>query len=137
MIALFIKWIQMCVLFFFKQKTAYEMRISDWSSDVCSSDLHRAGRVVPKFEHRRLAVAGKRVEFRGRASSARELLSRHDVLDRQSGSRPRTGSRAGSAARPKPERGSVDRRSVVWGKSVAVRGDLGGRRIIKKKTPNR
>src|SRR3546814_3659051 len=28
-------------LFFFKQKTAYEMRISDWSSDVCSSDLDR------------------------------------------------------------------------------------------------
>src|SRR3546814_9199492 len=28
--------------FFFKQKTAYEMRISDWSSDVCSSDLRRA-----------------------------------------------------------------------------------------------
>src|SRR3546814_13857070 len=28
-------------LFFFKQKTAYEMRISDWSSDVCSSDLCR------------------------------------------------------------------------------------------------
>src|SRR3546814_3467092 len=31
-----------CVyVFFFKQKTAYEMRISDWSSDVCSSDLVR------------------------------------------------------------------------------------------------
>src|SRR3546814_3611776 len=28
-----------CVFFFFKRKTAYEMRISDWSSDVCSSDL--------------------------------------------------------------------------------------------------
>src|SRR3546814_9947150 len=28
-----------CSFFFFKQKTAYEMRISDWSSDVCSSDL--------------------------------------------------------------------------------------------------
>src|SRR3546814_10301892 len=28
-------------IFFFKQKTAYEMRISDWSSDVCSSDLGR------------------------------------------------------------------------------------------------
>src|SRR3546814_10698630 len=27
------------ILFFFKQKTAYEMRISDWSSDVCSADL--------------------------------------------------------------------------------------------------
>src|SRR3546814_7642096 len=31
-----------CVFFFFKQKTAYEMRISDWSSDVCSSDLQAA-----------------------------------------------------------------------------------------------
>src|SRR3546814_7292827 len=31
------------VFFFFKQKTAYEMRISDWSSDVCSSDLWRVG----------------------------------------------------------------------------------------------
>src|SRR3546814_3586313 len=31
------------VFFFFKQKTAYEMRISDWSSDVCSSDLARCG----------------------------------------------------------------------------------------------
>src|SRR3546814_3089959 len=31
--------VQMCGFFFFKQKTAYEMRISDWSSDVCSSDL--------------------------------------------------------------------------------------------------
>src|SRR3546814_17658413 len=30
-------------MFFFKQKTAYEMRISDWSSDVCSSDLKAAG----------------------------------------------------------------------------------------------
>src|SRR3546814_20854939 len=29
----------MCCFFFFKQKTAYEVRISDWSSDVCSSDL--------------------------------------------------------------------------------------------------
>src|SRR3546814_18461078 len=32
----------MIVFFFFKQKTAYEMRISDWRSDVCSSDLHAA-----------------------------------------------------------------------------------------------
>src|SRR3546814_20820539 len=38
----------MCsVFFFFKQKTAYEMRISDWSSDVCSSDLGQAGVVAP------------------------------------------------------------------------------------------
>src|SRR3546814_3444511 len=31
------------LFFFFKQKTAYEMRISDWSSDVCSSDLEDGG----------------------------------------------------------------------------------------------
>src|SRR3546814_4440139 len=30
---------EVCIFFFFKQKTAYDMRISDWSSDVCSSDL--------------------------------------------------------------------------------------------------
>src|SRR3546814_8933625 len=33
--------------FFFKQKTAYEMRISDWSSDVCSSDLGLLSFVLP------------------------------------------------------------------------------------------
>src|SRR3546814_308611 len=38
----------MCIFcfFFFKQKTAYEMRISDWSSDVCSSDLYVSGNAV-------------------------------------------------------------------------------------------
>src|SRR3546814_3274289 len=36
----------MLCFFFFKQKTAYEMRISDWSSDVCSSDLFRGTRPV-------------------------------------------------------------------------------------------
>src|SRR3546814_9835130 len=43
-----------CIFFFFKQKTAYEMRISDWSSDVCSSDLIaidvRRAREVPHDE---------------------------------------------------------------------------------------
>src|SRR3546814_9827553 len=34
------------IFFFFKQKTAYEMRISDWSSDVCSSDLILGGYVA-------------------------------------------------------------------------------------------
>src|SRR3546814_6716242 len=47
----------MCV-FFFKQKTAYEMRISDWSSDVCSSDLILAPPRPPPTEttmtHRRI-----------------------------------------------------------------------------------
>src|SRR3546814_9276379 len=34
----------MVIVFCFKQKTAYEMRISDWSSDVCSSDLRKFGK---------------------------------------------------------------------------------------------
>src|SRR3546814_1958539 len=34
------------VVFFFKQNTAYELRISDWSSDVCSSDLEHPQRLV-------------------------------------------------------------------------------------------
>src|SRR3546814_2812062 len=38
-------------VFFFKQKTAYEMRISDWSSDVCSSDLHEVSPLI-KFVSR-------------------------------------------------------------------------------------
>src|SRR3546814_6486855 len=38
--------------FFFKQKTAYEMRISDWSSDVCSSDLLGCHEVVGQANHR-------------------------------------------------------------------------------------
>src|SRR3546814_17118800 len=44
--------------FFFKQKTAYEMRISDWSSDVCSSDL--LDLTIDEFQHdldERLALA--------------------------------------------------------------------------------
>src|SRR3546814_17789735 len=39
-----------CVFFVFKQKTAYEMRISDWSSDVCSSDLSRQHRKAGEVE---------------------------------------------------------------------------------------
>src|SRR3546814_8804392 len=50
--------------FFFKQKTAYEMRISDWSSDVCSSDLHR------QALHQRLA--GIRLQQRAQAPAERD-----------------------------------------------------------------
>src|SRR3546814_3203902 len=40
------------MFFFFKQKTAYEMRISDWSSYVCSSDLSNVVPLELAFEHR-------------------------------------------------------------------------------------
>src|SRR3546814_7599992 len=40
-------WLVVGYCFFFKQKTAYEMRISDWSSDVCSSDLLADAALAP------------------------------------------------------------------------------------------
>src|SRR3546814_6667298 len=54
------------LFFFFKQKTAYEMRISDWSSDVCSSDLrhvmaaalHRIDLMLDEAEARRAVGEG-------------------------------------------------------------------------------
>src|SRR3546814_2557012 len=49
------------MVFFFKQKTAYEMRISDWSSDVCSSDLNAPARHVIA---RRVAEALRRAPDR-------------------------------------------------------------------------
>src|SRR3546814_8570256 len=54
--------------FFFKQKTAYEMRISDWSSDVCSSDLGSA--------RRRAAAQGTRGG--SRAERSRAAFRAHD-----------------------------------------------------------
>src|SRR3546814_19164474 len=45
--------------FFFKQKTAYEMRISDWSSDVCSSDLFELGLLDHLAEPQRPGVGGR------------------------------------------------------------------------------
>src|SRR3546814_4528194 len=45
-------------VFFFKQKTAYEMRISDWSSDVCSSDLRGGGRSSARETAMRVAAGG-------------------------------------------------------------------------------
>src|SRR3546814_4374549 len=60
------------VCFFFKQKTAYEVRISDWSSDVCSSDLdHRAG-----LEHEGHGVGD---HIRLRQVGAGRLLERRRV----------------------------------------------------------
>src|SRR3546814_10162614 len=57
--------------FFFKQKTAYEMRISDWSSDVCSSDLHAfLGQRLHDAQH---LVAQLGVERGGRLVEQHEL----------------------------------------------------------------
>src|SRR3546814_11499637 len=63
--------VRLYIFFFFKQKTAYEMRISDWSSDVCSSDLFEAtafaqSRAVLHWQarHRHCGVCGTALEYR-------------------------------------------------------------------------
>src|SRR3546814_17976446 len=116
----------MCfVFFFFKQKTAYEMRISDWSSDVCSSDLLRAARLrshgawlcQKPLAHLSTSGCARRPCPKGR------VRYHGGVLQAARSARYRARSR----------RTAGDRKSVVAGKSVSVRVDLGGRRIIKKK----
>src|SRR3546814_6268905 len=60
-VCLFYGVLMVFLFFFFKQKTAYEMRISDWSSDVCSSDLFcrapRPSSLSPLNRKRRLPCA--------------------------------------------------------------------------------
>src|SRR3546814_19075812 len=94
------------------------MRISDWSSDVCSSDL--LGAATPGAYVLVIEAA--------REVGGRELLRIPFRWPAQAG--------AGGRAAGKTELGAVslDRKSVVSGKSVSVRVDLGGRRIITKKT---
>src|SRR3546814_5093618 len=62
-------------LFFFKQKTAYEMRISDWSSDVCSSDL------LYRFADRQPADVGGDARAAGVCAGAE--LWHQQALDRR------------------------------------------------------
>src|SRR3546814_18815749 len=64
----------MMCFFFFKQKTAYEMRISDWSSDVCSSDLE-AQRHREEHGGRASEGAERHVE---QDENAREAERNHD-----------------------------------------------------------
>src|SRR3546814_1761412 len=49
-----------CFFFFFKQKTAYELRISDWSSDVCSSDLPSPAHSTDRHRARTRCVGSPR-----------------------------------------------------------------------------
>src|SRR3546814_6773171 len=65
-------------MFFFKQKTAYELRISDWSSDVCSSDLGRVDlRAGPGDPHRGEGIRGGLL---AQVGGAHPLLLHLDVL---------------------------------------------------------
>src|SRR3546814_8361439 len=71
--------------FFFKQKTAYEMRISDWSSDVCFSDLQGRGVAAEREGIDRLR-RGHGAEGIGRLGRRRERVAvRHDRSGRHAG----------------------------------------------------
>src|SRR3546814_15932997 len=114
----------MC-FFFFKQKTAYEMRISDWSSDVCSSDLG-ARLADPRRRTAPRDHAGARQARVQDGIAPRISFARAGATQRQMVRDSRWRFRRGRQGRP------GDRKSGVWGKRVSVRVDLGGRRNIKK-----
>src|SRR3546814_6923177 len=76
----------LCVVvfvFFFKQKTAYEMRISDWSSDVCSSDLGESKMSLIEYETRdRVALITLNRPEQRNAQNAALLKELDEAFDR-------------------------------------------------------
>src|SRR3546814_3050781 len=100
---MFVLWMIFCFFFFFKQKTAYEMRISDWSSDVCSSDLRS-----PKSDAKATLdkITGAPAE-RNRSASSLQLASTEELV-----------------------RGSVCSASTALWRSTRMRAVLGGDKVI-------
>src|SRR3546814_12892603 len=126
--------------FFFKQKTAYEMRISDWSSDVCSSDL---ASFLGNRQHRQRVRASL-----GRDGRTLQRIERDvdpwPLADRIADLFPDIQHRRFVALAFANDhrtvvlkiveirahglyRRSIDRKIDVWGKVVSVTVDLGGR----------
>src|SRR3546814_3579958 len=70
-----------CVVFFFKQKTAYEMRISDWSSDVCSSDLPECHNAAYGDGERHKKPAPK-ITVGGKQAEADAPVPHHDQIEK-------------------------------------------------------
>src|SRR3546814_19467582 len=100
----------------FKQKTAYEMRISDWSSDVCSSDLVAVDH-DPRALHRLDGRDDRAVDH---------FIAARPALERQAEFQ--------QFLQAQRDLGLLDRKRVVMGKSVSVRVGLGWRRLIYKNT---
>src|SRR3546814_14555940 len=129
------------------------MRISDWSSDVCSSDLSFLGptrKEVSQYPRRclRLLIEKEMPARHGRGADIRAALApfrrnveqgRHDAVLRPQ-SQQRTchlGYVVGRVMLEVDRRSRAviraDRQMVVWGRSVSVRVDIGGGRLRKKK----
>src|SRR3546814_13530481 len=128
--------------FFFKQKTAYEMRISDWSSDVCSSDL------TPPRPSRHLGLALRSTDVRSippeieRAYPALALAKTQRAAER--GHRALDAAAARAAPAPHSDRGRGRAHQVDTARGGERRGDLGidadapdetnRKRVVKGKT---
>src|SRR3546814_14936394 len=126
-----------CVFFFVKQKTAYELRISDWSSDVCSSDLIsgdglingvdkalKLPRLIPWSYGFGISIdqeVGSLGTFTARANFNHRDLAYHTENNR--GILPGADMVDASL--------TLDRKRVGSGQSVSGRVDLGGGRRIK------
>src|SRR3546814_18955836 len=124
------------------------MRMSDWSSDVCSSDLHLRDTAGHHAQSQRTQVQmSQRAQAQGREGGDQHRQHRADqgtsherrraaeelpveMTTQSAADQPLTDLAAtvGQADVQVP----ADRKSVVWGRSVSVRVDLGGRRTIKK-----
>src|SRR3546814_6941762 len=105
------------MFFFCKQMTAYELRISDGSSDVCSSDLPPQDHI----DRARAAVADMR-------RAERDDLVGVGRVCQPAGQR--SADRAARARIAVHHRQTVARKNYGSGKSVSGRGDIGGRYII-------
>src|SRR3546814_20394921 len=118
------------------------MRISDWSSDVCSSDLSFQRRLLHYVREVEFSAWSGDVDIhfgRADAATAAELGCFDVVLTSPPYGDSRTTVQYGSASAICLDVVSriQDRKSVVSGKSVSVRVDLGGGRLIKNKNKMR
>src|SRR3546814_11570230 len=118
------------MFFFFKQKTAYEMRISDWSSDVCSSDLLECRPSSGKGHGSGISL-GIVLIAAWMPSAAKSCIS---SSYKSATVRGRRASILSSPRLVRQSRRSEERRV---GKRVSVRVDLGGRRSLKKKNKDK
>src|SRR3546814_4111375 len=109
------------ILFYFKQKREYERRISDWSADVCSSDLvPRGSRLGPARRRQEDRPDGPRQPHRGPSRSPPRRI--------------RGTTHAAHARHTPHDTRRTDRTSVVHATSVSVSADPGSRRTINNKT---
>src|SRR3546814_14657133 len=121
-----------CIFFFFKQKTAYEMRISDWSSDVCSSDLPFTQLVAEQFVNKNPGMKAPVIESTGTGGGMKLFCAgvgaQHpDIVN---ASRPLKASDYATC------QATGARKSVVYGTSVHVHEDFGDRCTRKPKKHN-